>query len=443
MHTVSRQSLVRVWSLAWPIILSNITTPLLGIVDTAVVGRLPGPEYIGAVAIGAISFTSVFWLFGFLRMGTSGFAAQANGANNQPEVLAVLARAVLLGVALGLLMVTIQQPVWWLSLKLFEPSAAVEGLAADYFMIRIWSAPATLANYALLGWLIGMQRTRLALMLQIWLNGVNIILDFVFVVGFDLGVPGVAWATLIGEWSAVFLGLFLAYRLLRPGPGDWQQARILDRERLKAFFSANFDIMIRTACLIASFAWFTRLGAQFGDLTLAANAVLLQLVHVTAFGLDGFAFAAEALVGTALGARSRRDLREAVVASTVWAGLIAIGMTMMFALAGPLMIAAITTLPDVRMAAESHLIWVIIYPLIAVWCFQLDGIFIGATQTREMRNAMIASLILFMIAAQILPEHLGNHGLWLALTVLNLARCITMGLYYPRIERRAAPTPAA
>lgn len=433
---------MRVWALAWPIILSNVTTPMLGMVDTAVVGRLPGPEYIGAVAAGAVAFTSIFWLFGFLRMGTSGFAAQAAGAGDTDEVLAVLSRAVLLALALGLIMILLRQPLWSLAAATLDASDRVTALAGEYFLIRSWTAPATLTNYAILGWLIGMQRTRMALLLQVWLNGVNIVLDLVFVSVLEMGVQGVAWATLIGEYSAALIGLVLAWRLVRPTRENWVRARIADWVRLRAFFSANLDIMIRTACLIASFFVFTRMGAQFGDLTLAANAVLLQMVHLVAHGLDGFAFAAEALVGTALGARRLEDLRRAVVASTIWAFIVAAGFALTYAVAGDLLIALMTTQPEVQAEAGAYLIWAVIYPLLTVWCFQLDGIFIGATQTKEMRNAMVFAMAGYMLSVWLLADALGNHGLWLSINILSVLRVAGLAAYYRRIERRTV-TPAA
>ena len=425
--------------LAWPIILSNVTTPLLGLVDTAVVGRLPGPHYIGAVAIGAASFSLIFWLFGFLRMGTSGFTAQAFGAGDTQERLAILMRATLLAAALGLVLILLQGPLWWVATSILEPTEAAAPLAAQYFDIRIWTAPAALTNYAVLGWLIGMQKTRLALYLQLWLNGVNIVLDLVFVSVLEMGVPGVAWATFVGEWSAALLGLLLAFRLLRPDGIDLRAARILDPAKLRAFFSANLDIMIRTLCLTLSFAWFTRLGGQFGDLTFAANAVLMQLVHMMAYGLDGFAFAAEALVGAAIGARDRAALRLAVVTSTILAAIISVLIGVAYWLFGAQIIALITTQAPVQNEAAIYLVWVATYPLIAVWCFQLDGIFIGATRTAEMRNGMLAAMVAFMVAAHILPDMLGNHGLWLSLVVLNVCRSGSLLVYYRRIEKLAAP----
>lgn len=429
--------MIRVWHLAWPVILSNITTPLLGLVDTAVVGRLPGPEYIGAVAIGATAFTGIFWMFGFLRMGTTGFVAQAAGARDFTEVRSILARAMLISLIFGSLLVALQQPLWYGAIELLDPSVTVRALAEQYYAIRVWTGPATLVNYALLGFFIGIQRPRLALVIQIWLNGVNIALDLLFVMGLDMGVPGVAWATLIGEYSAAILGLVVVMRVLRPHGGRFDWRSILDPAKGRKLLSANFDIFVRSACLIVAFAWATRVGARLGDLALAANAVLMQMVHLMAYGLDGFAFAAEALVGGALGSRSPSALREAVTATTIWALIVAIGVALLYLFAGPLLIALMTDQGDVQATAEIYLIWVIVYPLIAIWCYQLDGIFIGATQTAEMRNAMIMSLVVFAVAILTLPDILGNHGLWASLSIFNVARTVTLAGYYRRIEKRA------
>lgn len=443
MNGADRGSLIRVWHLAWPVILSNVTTPLLGLVDTAVVGRLPGPEYIGAVAIGAAAFTGIFWMFGFLRMGTTGFIAQAMGADDFTEVRAILGRAVLIAILFGAMLVALQQPLWAGAVHLLDPSATVEALAEQYFTIRVWTGPATLVNYALLGFFIGLQRPRLALAIQIWLNGVNILLDLLFVIGLDMGVPGVAWATLIGEYSAAILGLVVALRVLRPHGGQFSWPAILDPMQCRRLLSANFDIFVRTACLIIAFSWATRVGARLGDLALAANAILMQMVHLLAYGLDGFAFAAEALVGGALGARSLNALRQAVVASTIWALVVSAGVALTYLVAGPLLIAVMTDQPEIQAAAETYLVWIVIYPLLAIWCYQLDGIFIGATQTAEMRNAMILSLGVFVVAILTLPDLFGNHGLWASLSILNIARTVTLGAYYRRIEARVVGTAAS
>ena len=433
-----RASMVKVFHLAWPVVLSNITTPLLGIVDTAVVGRLPGPEYIGAVAIGALVFSYVFWSFGFLRMGTTGFAAQAVGERDGKEVSAVLIRALLIAAVFGAAVILLQWPIWLISESLLGASQRVEGLAAEYYGIRIFSAPATLANYALLGWLIGLQKPRLALVLQIWLNGVNIVLDILFVLGFGWGVAGVAAATLIGEWSTVALGLVLAFRVIRAeGYAFPDQAGLFRLAAFKRLMSANLDIFLRSFALISVFAYITNAGARFGDLTLAANAVLMSMVHLIAYGLDGFAFAVEALVGTALGQRNLRELRQAVVASTVWALIVAMFYVLAFWLGGTLIIQLMTDQVDVQQAAARFLPWVAISPLLSVWCFQLDGIFIGATQTRDMRNAMLPVMVIAILAVEVLSREFGNHGLWAALLLFFVLRAGSLVVLYPRIERRA------
>lgn len=430
--------MVKVFHLAWPVVLSNITTPLLGIVDTAVVGRLPGPEYIGAVAIGALVFSYVFWSFGFLRMGTTGFAAQAAGEGVGAEVAAVLIRALMIAVVFGVVVILVQWPIWLISESLLGASQRVEGLAAEYYGIRIFSAPATLANYALLGWLIGLQKPRLALVLQIWLNGVNIVLDILFVLGFGWGVAGVAAATLIGEWSTVALGLFLALRVIRAeGYALPDQARLFRLAAFRRLMSANLDIFLRSFALITVFAYITNAGARFGDLTLAANAVLMSMVHLIAYGLDGFAFAVEALVGTALGQRNLRELRQAVMASTVWALIVAMLYVLAFWLGGTLIIQLMTDQVDVQQAAARFLPWVAVSPLLSVWCFQLDGIFIGATQTRDMRNAMVPVMVIAILAVEVLTSEFGNHGLWAALLLFFVLRAISLVILYPRIERRA------
>jgi MATE family multidrug resistance protein len=295
---------VRVWALAGPIMISNLSTPLLGAVDTAVVGHLPDPAYIGGVAVGAIIFNFLYWGFGFLRMGTTGFTAQAYGAGEPDE--------------LGALLIALQIPIGWLAFRLFEASDQVEALAESYYRIRIWSAPAALANYAMLGWLLGTRRAGAVLILQVALNGTNIVLDLVFVLGLGWGVEGVALASLLAEVSALCLGFAIVTRVLKKSGGAWNWARIGDRRRVAALFRANADILVRTLCLLSAFAYFTARGASMGDVLLAGNAILIQLHSFMAYGLDGFAHAVEVLAGNALGARSRSAFRQAVKVSTAW-----------------------------------------------------------------------------------------------------------------------------
>ncbi len=287
--------------LAGPIILSNLSTPLLGAVDTAVVGHLPDPTAIGGVGVGAVIFSFLFWGFGFLRMGTTGFTAQAFGAGDDLELRSALLRPLLLGLALGGLIVLLQGPIGAIAFGLFHASQAVEDQAAAYLQIRIWAAPATLMNYAILGWLLGLRRAHTVLLLQIALNGLNIVLDLVFVIGLGWDIRGVALASVIAEVAAAGLGLAIVLRLARgkaaDGAGVWQ--RVLQRDGLIALFRVNFDLLVRTLTLIFAFAYFTDQGARLGDLVLAGNAILLQFQQFIAYGLDGFAHAAEILVGNA------------------------------------------------------------------------------------------------------------------------------------------------
>jgi MATE family, multidrug efflux pump len=424
----------RVWSLAGPIILANLTTPLLGAVDTAVVGHLPDASYIGGVAVGGVIFSFIFWGFGFLRMGTTGFTAQAYGSGDTAELRASLLRALVLALGFAALILLLQVPVRLLALWAMGASPQVEAHTAVYFDIRIWSAPAALVNYVVLGWLLGVQRARSALVLQLLLNGTNILLDFIFVLGFGWGVAGVAWATLIAETGAAAAGLAVILASLegRPGAADW--ARLRDPARLGALLRVNFDIFLRTLCLLLAFGVFTSQGAGFGDVVLAGNAILLQFQTFIAYGLDGFAHAAEILAGGALGAGNRRTFRRAVVVCTLWGLGAALAVSLVVLVAGPPIIALFTSLPEVRLSAESYLLWVVVSPVISVWSYLLDGVFIGATRTAAMRNAMVLSLAVFLLANGLLLEPWGNHGLWLSLMIFMAARGATLALCYPALE---------
>ena len=429
----------RVWQLTVPIMFANLSVPLLGAVDTAVMGHLPEAFYLGAVAVGATIVHFIFWGFGFLRMGTAGLAAQAYGAKNGLEIRVVLARAGLLGVGLSAALLLLQWPFAQIGLTLFEASDQVEGLAETYFFIRIWSAPAVLVNYAIVGWFIGVQNTRAVMILQVFMNGLNIILDLWFVLGLEWDVAGVAAATVIAEFTALALGVLMVRRELRRIPGSWQGMNLRDADKIRQLVAVNRDIFIRTACLMFAFAFFTARGAKLGDNTLAANAVLIQFQQFLSFGLDGFAHAAEALVGGAVGARDRRTLRLAVKICGLWAAVIAAVYTLVYAAGGPVIIGWLTDLEAVRALAGEFLIWVIISPIISVWSFTLDGVFIGATRTAEMRNGMIISLAIYLAAVFALQPVLGNHGLWLAFTIFMAARAVTLAIVYPNVERAAAP----
>jgi MATE family multidrug resistance protein len=423
----------RVLRIAAPIVLSNATVPLLGAVDTGVVGQMGQAAPIGAVGMGAVILASIYWIFGFLRMGTSGLVAQAHGARDPAETGAILMRALLIGGAAGAVFILAQALIFRAAFALAPASTEVEALTRTYLAIRIWGAPATIALYAVTGWLIAVERTRGVLALQLWMNGLNIALDLLFVLGLGWGVAGVAVATLIAEWTGLLFGLWLCRGAFAGGQWrDW--ARVFDRERVARMMRVNGDIMVRSVLLQGAFTTFVFWGAHFGDVTLAANQVLLQFLEITAYGLDGFAFAAETLVGQAVGARHPVAVRRASVVASQWgvAGAVLLGVG--FWIAGPLLIDLMATEPEVRAAARDYLPWVALAPVIGIASWMFDGIFIGATLSREMRNAMVVSVTVYLVALLMLPGTLGNHGLWASLMVLNIARGATMALRYPRAE---------
>ncbi len=427
----------RVLKIALPIVLSNATVPILGAVDTGVVGQLGEAAPIGAVGIGAVILSTIYWIFGFLRMGTTGLAAQARGAGDEAETGALLMRGLLLAGGAGLFFILAQALVFWGAFTLAPASAEVEGLARQYLEIRIWGAPATIGLYAVTGWLIAMERTRGVFLLQIWMNGLNIVLDLWFVLGLGWGVEGVATATLIAEWSGLAFGLWLCGSAFAGDQWhDW--ARIFDRLRIKRMMQVNGDIMVRSVLLNLSFTTFLFLGADLGDVTLAANQVLIQLLQMTAFALDGFAFSAEALVGGAVGARDPARLRRAAIVSSYWGVGFSVALALVFWWGGPALIDLMATASEVRETARHYLIWVALAPLISVASFMFDGIYIGATWTRDMRIAMIQAVGVYVIALVIFVPVLGNHGLWLALMVLNTARAATLAARYPRLEASVA-----
>ena len=423
-----------VLAIAVPVMISNLSTPLIGLVDTAVVGRIPNPAYIGAVAIGALLFTFVFWGFGFLRMGTTGLTAQAFGAGDRDEVASSLGRALLIAAAVGSGLVALQWPIREIAFRLLGGSAEVESLARDYYDVRIWAAPATLANYALLGWFIGLGRTDVGLVLQLVLNLVNIALCVLLVVGFGWGVSGVALGTLLAEWIAAGVGLALALRHLRALGAWFAKARLMNATALKRTFVVNADIMIRSLSLICVWVWFVAQGAAQGDVVLAANAVLMSFVTVAVYLLDGLAFAAEALVGRAVGAAHRAGLVAAAKLTTVWSAAIAVLITAALIAAGPALVDFLTVDDAARAAARTYLWWAAFVPLLGVWSFQLDGIFIGATRSAQMRNAMVATLAIYLVAWWLLAPY-GNHGLWGAFYVSYVARAGSLLWYYPALVR--------
>jgi MATE family multidrug resistance protein len=424
----------RVLKIALPVVISNATIPLLGVVDTAVVGQLGDPAPIGAVGLGAVILTSIYWAFGFLRMGTVGLAAQAIGAGDRAEVAALLTRVLMIGAGAGLILILFRAPLFGLALWLSPASEEVESLVRAYLQVRIFSAPAAIAIYGITGWLIAQERTGAVLVLQLWQNGLNIALSIWFVVGHDMGVEGVALGTFLAEWSGLVLGLWLCRRAFAvPAWRDW--ARIFDRVVLWRMAAVNTDILIRSVLLLLGFSSFLFMGADFGDTTLAANQVLIQFIYVASYGMDGFAFAAEALVGNAMGARVRDRLRRAAVLTSLWGFGICAVLAAVLALAGGVFIDLMTTAEGVRAAARDYLPWIVAAVLAGWASWMLDGIFIGATRTRDMRNMMALSFLGYLVLVLTLVPVFGNHGLWAALVGFFALRGITLALRYPALER--------
>lgn len=426
----------RVAAIAIPIMLSNVTVPLLGMVDTFVVGQLGDAEPIAAVGLASAVISLVYWMFGFLRMGTSGLVAQAKGAGEAAETGALLMRGLIVGVGAGLVFVVLQALIVRAAMAASAAEPEVEAMAAAYLSVRLWGAPFAISIYALTGWLIGMERTSGVLMLQLGMNGLNAVLSLLFVLGFGWGVEGVAAATVIAEIAGAAIGVHLCREAFA---GDqWRDMeRVLDRAKIRRMAQVNGDILVRTALLEAGFFAFIYVSPLFGTAVLAANHVLFKFIEIIAFSLDGFAFAAETLAGQAFGARRPRRLRRAAVMSSVWGLGMTAALSAMFLLAGPTIIDAIAVAPEVRAEARVYLPWIVAIPVFGLPAFMFDGIYVGATRTRDMRNSMILSTLVYAACGAVFIPLFGAHGLWAAMLIFFGARGVTLGLRYPALERAA------
>ncbi len=411
-------------------ILSNISVPLLGMVDTGVTGHLDGPAYLGAVAIGATIFGFLYTGMNFLRMGTTGITAQRFGANDNDGLRVSLGQALIVSLLIALTLLALHVPIGQFALSLIGAEPDVEAYAYQYFSIRIWSAPGTLANFVLIGWFLGLQNARVPLLIFLTINITNIVLDLVFVLQLGMKVDGVALASVIAEYAGVVVGLAFAARALRKRSGHWPMARLINVRAYAAFFAVNANLFVRTMALIFTFAFVTAQGARLGGLVLAANAVLMNLQNLTAFALDGFAHAAEALVGKAVGQQRRDVLERSVQLTLKWSLIFAAGFFLFYVLIGPVLIRVLTDLPDVRSTAMQFLPWLVISPLISVWSFLYDGVYVGATRSREMRDLMLISTFAVFLPAWYLLQDYGNHGLWLAFTIFMASRGIGMHIWY-------------
>jgi MATE family multidrug resistance protein len=431
----SRVTSAQVFAIAGPAMVANLTTPLIGIVSTTAIGRLGDATLLGGVAMASVLFDCIFWLFGFLRMSTVAFTAQSLGSGEASELRAILVRGLIVAALIGAALIALQMPLAALLLGAMGGSEGVTRAAKTYFIIRIWSSPLALANYVVLGWLIGQARATLALTTQVAINVINMVATVLLVLVFDFGIAGAAIAAVIAEAAGLLLGILIAQRLLRGQPAI-SRATLFERTRLMRLLAVNRDILIRTAALIAAFLFFTAQGARAGDVTLAANSVLNNFLMIAAFFLDGLANAAQQLCGRAYGARDKNAFAGAVKLVIIWGFGFALAVAACFLLFGPALIDIMTASADVRRVARDYLPFVIFAPLLGVFAFGYDGIYIGATWARDMRNLMLASLLIFLTAWFALRSF-GNAGLWGAFLVHYAARGGLQALRYPALLRKS------
>lgn len=430
----------RVIGIALPVVFSNATVPLQGVVDTAMIGNLGSEVYLAAITLGAATMSLMLQIFNFLQFGAGALGAQALGAGDSRRVINVLARALILAAGIAVLLIVFQRPLGRFAMELFEGSAEAERLALVYFAIRIWAVPAELANFAIMGWFSGQEQTRRLFEIQLIISVSNIALNLFFVLGLGMDVDGVALGTVIASYLGLGYGLWRVRQRMETLMPDWrpERSRLLNRVEMAALMRLNRDIFIRTILLVGSFTWMTRLGSLQGDVILAANGILFQLFHLASYALDGFAIAVESLVGQAVGARDRKFLRRSVVVSTICAfGISVIFALILLAVQVPV-IALFTNVAEVRAETLVYFAWAAAFPVIGVLAFQMDGIFVGATEGPAMRNAMIVSAGIYLALSSWALETWGNHGVWGGIWAFLILRGVTLAVQYPALERRIA-----
>ncbi len=414
--------------LAIPIILANLTQPLMSAVDTAVAGHLPGAPHLAGVALGSLLFNLLFWGFGFLRMGTTGVVAQYFGAGKTDALLLTVGRGVLIALSVGVLILLLQYPLIHGGLSLLGASAEAAEQAHLYANGRVWAAPFALTNYVILGWLLGCQRVRVALAIQILINLVNMAAVFGFVYGLEWGVSGIGRASGVADFSGTAVGAWLVWRQYRPRISVMRWADLIESSAMRRLIQINSHIFVRTACLLATMAWFTHLGARQGDALLAANAILLNFLSFTSYGLDGFAHAAETLTGAAVGQRNRPRLARLVRICLVWGLIGSLLYMLVYSVAGPNLVRLLTNQPDIAALADRYLIWAVLAPLVSMPAYLYDGIFMGATRTRPLMLIMVACSLAFLALSMTLLPSMGNHGLWLSFLIFNGLRGLALAL---------------
>jgi MATE family multidrug resistance protein len=420
--------------LAIPNIISNITIPLLSSVDTAVMGHLESPVYLGAIALGSMIFNFIYWGFGFLRMGTTGLTAQAFGSGNDSEISSILYRSLILSILIGLILIILQYPIAQLSFYLIDGSNAVEGHAVNYYYIRIFAAPATLAIYSLHGWFLGVQNAKYPLYVALFVNILNVVLNLLFVFSFNMKVEGVALGTLISQYLGLLFTVFLLKKNYSKFTCKFVLKQIADKSKLKKFFQVNSYILIRTILLIFTISFFTAKSAEMNDNILAANFILMQLWLIISYGVDGFAFAAESLTGKFIGAKDEKSLKETIKYSFIWGLSLAIILSLLYLSFGKEIISIYTSHMEIIDIAMIFYFWIIISPFINSISFIWDGIYFGAAETKPILHSMIISTILvFLPIYYIGKEFIGNHSIWLALTLFMFVRGLTLTMFHKKI----------
>lgn len=423
----------KILNLAIPNIISNLSVPLLGAVDTALVGHLDDAYYLGAIAVGSMIFNFIFWGFGFLRMGTTGITAQSFGEEDRTASIMTLARALTVAAVFGLLIVALQFWIVDLSFWLVEASPEVERYTRIYFNIRIFTAPATLCLYAINGWFLGMQNARYPMIVTVFLNSLNIGLDIFFVYSMDMHVDGVAWGTLIARYAGLTLAVILLVAKYKNWLKGYVHSLLLEMKAIKKFFSVNRDIFIRTLCLIFTFSFFTAKSAEFGNVVLAANSILLQLWMMVSYGIDGFAYAAESLIGRYTGSGQQKRVNLAIKYCFIWGMGIGVFASVGYAVFDIHILRLFTDQQDVIDKAMIFFLWTIAGPTVSSFSYIWDGIFIGATATGPMRDSMIIATIgVFLPVYAVGVSYLGNHALWLAMTLFMIARGATLTFFAPK-----------
>ena len=429
-----------IFSQSWPIMLANAAAPVVGLVDTFVIGRFTATTALAGIGLGAVIYGIAYWGFGFLRMSTAGLAAQSDGAQDEGGVQAHLVRAVPLGLIIGLLIFLSQIPLLAGAFKIFSGTPDIENAAATYIGARLWGLPATLASIALMGWFVGISRSGLALKMQIVLNLINIILSPLFVISFGWGLWGVGIASAIAEWCGLAAGLWLAYGAIKKRGGFKREAlskaALLDPSALKKLGITNSNIFIRTMCLTVGFSFFGNAAAAQGVIFLAGYHILMQFITMTALVLDAFAHTAKAVTGAAFGAKNRQRFDKAVRLTTEFSILFAFIIGALIFFGGPYVITFLTQDPEVITSARRYLPYCALAPIVGFAAWQLDGIFIGTTKTREMRNAGIAAVIIYIAAHYAITPKFGRDGIWIAFLIYYIARAVTLAFYYPNIRKQ-------